>query len=77
MKVNATPIVDAVEAIEQVIAVPQAPGTILGMVAHEGNQMLDEESDEAAVSWLKDMTLQLRRVLGAFAPLQRESPDAS
>jgi hypothetical protein len=68
MKVNASPIIDAVEAIEEVITVPQAPGTLFTLVSHEGNQMLDEETDEAAAAWLQDLVLQLRQLLGDYAP---------
>lgn len=73
MKVNASPIIDAVDAIEEVIAVPQPSGTISGIVAYEGNQMLDDDTDEAAALWLKELALQLRRLLGDFAPPVRES----
>jgi len=68
MKVNASPIIDAVEAIEEVIARPQMPGIIFGIVSHEGNQMLDDETDDAAARWLRDLALQLRAILGEYAP---------
>jgi hypothetical protein len=66
-------IIDAVEALEDVLAVPQPPGTLYQMVAYEGNRMLDDETDETAAAWLRQLTLQLREWLGRDAPPVRES----
>jgi hypothetical protein len=77
MKVNASPIIDAVQAIEELIAQPQLPGAILRAVSHEGNQMLDEETDEAATKWLRELALQLRQILGEYAPPRAGGDDAS
>ena len=66
-------IVDGVEAIEELLAVPQPPGILHQMVAYEGNRMLDDATDETAAAWLKELTVQLREWLGEYAPPMRDS----
>jgi len=68
INVNPRVIVDALEALRELLTTPQPQGTLSEMVAYEGNQMLDDESDIAAAVWLKELSEQLHRWLGAFAP---------
>src|SRR5438046_8971015 len=48
------PIVDAVEAIEEVLAHPPAPGTLSEIVAYEGNRERADLSDATAQATLKE-----------------------
>jgi hypothetical protein len=59
---------DGVAAIEELLATPPPPGTLYQIVTHEGNRMLDDETDAAAAAWLRDLTRQLRVWLGENAP---------
>jgi hypothetical protein len=55
---------DGVAAIEEILASPPPPGTLYQLVTHEGNRMLDEETDAAAAAWLRGLIVQLRVWLG-------------
>lgn len=76
LKLEATqdpgPFVDAVEAIDEVLAQPQAPGTLSAMVAYEGNRVLADQTDAIAEAWLRSLAHDLRNWLGAYAPQPRE-----
>lgn len=61
-------IVDAVEAIEEVLAHPSPPGALSEMVAYEGNRVLADLSDATASAWLKELAADLRQWLGECAP---------
>ena len=67
------PMIDAVEAIEEVLAQPQAPGMLSEIVMYEGNRMLADQSDATASSWLKQLAADLREWLGDLAPTRREN----
>lgn len=71
IKLNPNVIIDAVEAIEELLATPQPPDTLSRLVAYEANWMLDDETDTGAAAWLQDLTGRLRRWLGEHAPPQR------
>jgi hypothetical protein len=62
---------DGVSAIEELLENLPPPGTLHQIVTHEGNRMLDEETDAAAVVWLRQLTQQLRTWLGENAPPYR------
>lgn len=72
LKLEATqrpgPIVDAVEAIDDVLAHPPPPGTLSEMVAYEGNRVLADLSDATASAWLMELAADLRQWLGEYAP---------
>jgi hypothetical protein len=68
LNVNPTPIIDAVEAIEEVLQTPPPPGVLTEMVWREGNKSLSEETDEEASSWLRALAGDLRAWLGDYAP---------
>jgi hypothetical protein len=59
---------DGVAAIEELLTRPPPPGTLYQIVTHEGNRMLEEETDAAAASWLRGLMQQLRVWLGENAP---------
>ena len=71
LHVNPKVIVEAVIAIEHVIATPQPPGSLSRLVAYEGNWMLDDESDTAAMAWFRELVSRLRDWLGEHAPPPR------
>jgi hypothetical protein len=71
LKINPGNVIDAVEAIEELLAVPQEPGTLHDLVLYDGNRMLAEETDAAAAAWLRQLTQQLRTWLGEHAPPDR------
>lgn len=66
-------IVDAVEAIEEVLAQPPVPGTLSEMVAYEGNRVLADLSDATASAWLGELAADLRKWLGEYAPAPRDA----
>lgn len=68
IKVNPRTIVDALEAFDELLTTPQPQGSLSEIVAYEGNQMLDDESDVAAIAWIARLAEQLRRWLRAYAP---------
>jgi hypothetical protein len=61
-------VVDGLCALEEILSKEQEPGIIYRMVAYEGNRLLAEETDEAAIEWLRVLVLQLRDWLGEYAP---------
>jgi len=68
MKVNPNVIVEAVEAIEDLLATPQPPDTLSRLVAYEANWMLEDDSDTGAAAWLGELAGRLRLWLGGLAP---------
>jgi hypothetical protein len=70
------PIADAVEAIEEVLAEQHPPGTLAQMVACEGNRALADQTDAAAIAWLRKLATDLRQWLGDHAPQPRQLPEA-
>jgi hypothetical protein len=63
--------VEGVEAIEDVLAEPQEPGTLHHLVAYDANRRLVDQTDETAASWLRSLAADLRKWLGAHAPPPR------
>lgn len=76
LKINPGSVIDAVEAIEELLAVPQEPGTLHALVLDDANRMLDDDTDATAAAWLRQLVDQLREWLGDYAPPPRQSPDA-
>lgn len=62
-------VIDGLESLEEILATQQEPGVLCRMVAYEGNRLLDEETDAAAVEWIRALVVQLRAWLGEYAPL--------
>lgn len=70
------PIVDAVEAIEEVLAEQHPPGTLAHLVAYEGNRVLADQTDATAIAWFQELAADLRQWLGEYAPHPRQPPAA-
>jgi len=73
VKNSTAAIIDGIEAIEEIMATPQVPGTLYQIVAYEGNRMLSDDTDATAAAWLKKLTVDLREWLGEYAPPARQS----
>jgi hypothetical protein len=73
IKVNPPFVADAVQAIEELLAAPQGSGALYEVVTYDGNQMLDDETDESAAAWLKELAGHVRRWLGEHAPPRHDA----
>lgn len=73
VQLNPGVIIDAVEALEDLLATPQPPDTLSALVAYEANWMLDDDSDAGAAAWLAELVGRLRGWLGEMAPPPRQT----
>ena len=76
LKLNPGSVIDAVEAIEELLAVAQEPGTLHALVLNDANRMLGDDTDATAAAWLRRLADQLREWLGEYAPPPRQTPGA-
>jgi hypothetical protein len=63
--VNQYRVSQIIDALEQVIAADHPPGTLSQLVMIDGNQMLMDESDDGARTWLRDLAARMRQWTGA------------
>jgi hypothetical protein len=65
-------VIDGLEAIEELLALPPSPGVLHRLVMYEGNRMLPDATEETAAAWLRQLTEDLRSWLADYAPPVRE-----
>jgi hypothetical protein len=61
-------VMDAIEAIEALLATPQEPGVLHALVLNDANRTLADDTDATAAVWLRKLADHLRECLGEYAP---------